>query len=114
MRAQARWALGTPGKALGGSGECSERGHGHSNGAETPANNCLRWDGSTAAQLISGEQSCPDENSERVNWGRDRLVTLRRDSRPLNGGRDTTKAWVDGGGHPGHACMTRERARQFG
>jgi hypothetical protein len=71
------------GKALGGSEECSERGHGHSNGAKTPENNCLQRDGSMAAQLLSGEQSRPDENRERVNWGRDRLVTLRRDSRSL-------------------------------
>jgi hypothetical protein len=57
MRAQARWDLGTPGKALGGSGERSECGHGHSNIVETPENNYLWWVGSTAVQLLSGELS---------------------------------------------------------
>jgi hypothetical protein len=35
------------------------------------------------AQLHSGEQSRPDENRKMINWGRDRLVTLRRDSGTL-------------------------------
>jgi hypothetical protein len=60
-------ALRTPRKAPGGSRKCSERGHGHSNGAEAPENNCPWRDGSAAAQLHSGEQSCPDKNREMVD-----------------------------------------------
>jgi hypothetical protein len=72
-------APGTPRRAQGDSGGCSERGHGHSNGAEMPEDNCPRRDGSVAAQLHFDEQSRPTENRERINWGREKLVTLRRD-----------------------------------
>jgi hypothetical protein len=83
MRVQARWDPRDTGKRSRRFGECRECGHGHNNGVETPENNCLRRVGSTAAQLLSGEQSRLDENRKRVNWGRDRLVTLIRDSGTL-------------------------------
>jgi hypothetical protein len=56
MRARARWGpRGREGlKEVRG---CSERGHGHSNGAKTLEDNCLGRDGSAMAQLHSGEQS---------------------------------------------------------
>jgi hypothetical protein len=55
-------------------GGCSEHGHEHSNGTETPEDNCPRRDGSTAEQLHSGEQSRPAENRKRINWGEKGLL----------------------------------------
>jgi hypothetical protein len=55
----------------------------HRNNAKAPEDNCPRRDGSTAALLHSGEQSRQAENRERINLGRERLVTLRRDSGTL-------------------------------
>jgi hypothetical protein len=74
---------GTLGRAQGGSREQDEHSHGPSNGAEAPEDNRLRWEGSAAAQLPSGKQSRPTESRERINWGRERLVTLREDSGTL-------------------------------
>jgi hypothetical protein len=81
-RRRGRGCAGPPGCRKGlreVRGGCSERGNGHNNDAETLEDNCPRRDGSAASQLHSGEQSCPVENIERINWGQERLVTLTRD-----------------------------------
>jgi hypothetical protein len=73
----------TPRRAHGGLGECDEHDHGPSDGVEASEDNHPRREGSAAAQLLFDEQSRPAKSRERINWGRERLVTLREDSGTL-------------------------------
>jgi hypothetical protein len=95
--AGARWDSG---KGSGNSGKCSELGQGHSTGTMVLEGGGSQRGDSAVAQHYSDEQSRMTEGNQGKIQARLGCLPREKTPGPLNGGRDTTRAWVDGGGSP--------------